>query len=304
MFWIADYGDGMSCHLYGVKEILVSKRTKFQEVQIVDSYKLGKCLIIDGIIQSAIIDEYIYHEALVHPAMIMHPNPRDVAIIGGGEGATLREVLKYREVVSATMVDIDSELVQLCKEYLPEWHMGTFDDPRVDLFYMDAREFMKTCEDRFDVIIIDLSDPFAGGPSCYLYTLQFYRILFDRMRPDGTIAVQATSADVDKIDIFASILKTMRAVFPSCLPYIAYIPSFDEMYGFVLGFKSPQSGKIDGEEIERRIEERLSSELKFYDSITHSFMFSIPKDIRMKLAQRGEMIEDESPTPWKKSMGG
>jgi spermidine synthase len=305
ILWIVERGNGMNYHIYGVKEVLVSKRTGFQEIQIVDSYSFGKCLILDGIIQSASVDEYIYHEALVHPAMIMHPNPRDVAIIGGGEGATLREVLKYTGVSSAIMVDIDDELVQLCKEYLPEWHRGALDDPRVKLFYMDARKFMEDCRDLFDVIIVDLSEPFREGPSCYLYTRQFYQLLFERMKPDGVISVQATSAEINRMEIFASIYKTMGKIFPYCAPYIAYIPSFSEMWGFVLGSKSVPSERIEGEEIERRIEERLSSnsELRFYDSITHSFMFSIPKDIRAQLKEKGTIIEDENPTPWDKKEG-
>ncbi|MEM2757695.1 MAG: spermidine synthase, partial [Sulfolobales archaeon] len=114
----------------GLKNVLVNTKTKYQSVQIVELEEFGKALILDGLIQSSQADEFVYHESLVHPALLTHPNPKKVLIIGGGEGAALREVLKHPTVTNAVMVDIDGELVELSKRYLEEMHNGSFNDPR------------------------------------------------------------------------------------------------------------------------------------------------------------------------------
>jgi Spermidine synthase len=123
---------------------------------------------------------------LVHPALVTHGNPRDVLIIGGGEGATLREVLRYRSVRSATMVDIDGEVVEVCEKYLPEMHQGSFRDPRTRLVIGDGREYLRRTDERFDAIIVDATDPIEGGPSRLLYTLEFYELARSRLREAGS----------------------------------------------------------------------------------------------------------------------
>ena len=123
----SDYFDQ---YTYRLKSVIYNGRTAFQNVLIADTYNYGRALMLDGAIQSSEDDETLYHEILVQPAMLRHPDPRDVLIIGGGEGATLREVLVHRSVKSATMVDLDREVVELCREHLPTWHRGAMDDPR------------------------------------------------------------------------------------------------------------------------------------------------------------------------------
>ncbi len=129
--------------------------SKYQTIDIVETRLHGKMLFLDGVAQSAERDEFIYHELLVHPAMFAHPNPEKVLVIGGAEGATLREVLKHQTVKRAVLVDIDGELVEICKQYLPGWHQGSFDDPRVEVVIGDGRDYVVKCNEKFDVIIID-----------------------------------------------------------------------------------------------------------------------------------------------------
>jgi spermidine synthase len=128
--WFIEYTSPDEGHIHGIKMIHYASQTKYQKMEIMDSGSYGRCLVLDGKMQSTVTDEFIYHEGLVHPAMLTHPNPKRVFIVGGGEGATLREVLRHKSVEYCMMVDIDQEVVEKSKELLPEWHQGAFDDPR------------------------------------------------------------------------------------------------------------------------------------------------------------------------------
>ena len=137
--WFTDRITEHERHDHGIKKWIVRKRTRIQNIEIAELFSFGRCLIIDDDIQSCETDEFIYHEALVHPAMILHGSPAKVLILGGGEGATLREVLKYKTVAKATMVDIDRTVIDLCKEYMPRLSAGAFDDRRTELIIEDAK---------------------------------------------------------------------------------------------------------------------------------------------------------------------
>src|SRR5207244_1465410 len=132
----------------------------------------------------------LYHEMLVQPAMLMHKEPKDVLIIGGGEGASLREVLVHGSVRSATMVDIDKECVDLCKKHLDSWHHGAFDDKRARMVFDDGRKFVENDTNQYDVVVIDVVDMLDNGPAQALYTKQFYSALKKKLRPDGIVVVQ------------------------------------------------------------------------------------------------------------------
>src|SRR3990167_5802194 len=124
--------------LHAVARTILSRRTRYQRLEILETLSYGMALALDGRIQSTVQDEFIYHEGLVHPALLTHPRPERVMVIGGGEGAPLRELLRYASVRRALMVDIDAEVVEACRHYLPELHRSSFDDPRVELRFEDA----------------------------------------------------------------------------------------------------------------------------------------------------------------------
>src|SRR5688572_22787871 len=131
--WFAEGFTPNEYHCHRVKRVLQSTRTPYQECVLADTYSYGRCLVLDGEMQSAQNDEFIYHEALTAPALSLHRRPQDVLILGGGEGATAREALRYRDVRRVVMADIDAEVLDFCRRYLGSWHQGAFDDPRVRL---------------------------------------------------------------------------------------------------------------------------------------------------------------------------
>ena len=261
----------------------------------------GKVLVIDGKTQSSMLDEHIYHEALVHPAMLLQGEPRRVLILGGGEGATLREVLRYKTVREAVMVDIDEVMVEVAKRYLGEWHQGAFNDPRAKLVISDAWDYVESAlngGERFDVVIADLVDPEPGGPATRLYTREFYEKVKGMLAEGGVFVTQATSISYT-IEVHASIRKTLESVFGEGMvaSYGVYIPSFDSYWGFAIASKGERPEMLlDRGFFEERYERLLGGvELRFldYDSLIHSF--TLPKPYREGIRASGRVSTLENP---------
>ena len=293
--WFHDYINPDLTMLHSVRGVIYSGRSKFQSIEIIDTGSFGICLILDGKIQSSERDEFIYHEALVHPAMLTHPKPERVFIAGGGEGATLREVLVHKTVKKVVMVDIDEEVVGVCRRFLPSFHQNSFNDPRAELHFADARKYLEGSDDKFDVIIIDLADPLAQGPARLLYTQEFYQVVKQKLEPGGIMSVQAEPAEWANLENFIAIAHTLESVFPLVRPYQAHIPSFSSLWGFISASRSLDPAKLPPEEIDTRIDARLSKELKSYDGLTHQAMFALPKHTRQQLATAEKVITDKEP---------
>jgi spermidine synthase len=289
--------------LYRIKDVVHTGRTAYQEVDILDTETFGRCLVLDGKTQSTEVDEHVYHEALVHPALLLHHGPKSVFIGGGGEGATLREVLGYRSVERVTMVDLDSEVVELCRRFLPQHHRGTFDDRRVDLRHGDARACLESSSDGYDVIILDLVDPLEGGTSYLLYTREFYEIARSKLNPGGVLVTQAGPAGLlNYTECFTAVAKTLSMVFPRTYPYAVYVPAFTTLWGMVLAFleDSPASPNVsladlDPPRIDGLISERLAGEPLYYDGITHRRMFALPKYVRKGIEEERRLVTDQEP---------
>ncbi|HEY5649657.1 MAG TPA: polyamine aminopropyltransferase [Nitrospiria bacterium] len=293
--WFLDFLTADECHMHGVKSILYAKQTKYQAMEIMDTGSNGLCLVLDGKMQSAEYDEFIYHEGLVHPIMLAHPAPKNVMVIGGGEGATLREVLRHPTVEKVLMADIDQEVVVGCKKYLPMWHQGAFDDPRVRLEFIDARKYLEETKDTYDIIIIDISEPMEEGPAYLLYTKEFYQIIWDRLTPDGLISLQAGTTAEKAIGCFASVYQTLKTVFPVVQPYQAIVPSFGLPWGLMLGSKKPDPKDLSAEDVDRMIPQRVKGELRYYNGEIHTGQFMLPKNVRLAAERETRIIEDNHP---------
>lgn len=284
--------------LFFIDKVIYEGRTKYQLVHIFANKVFGKMLFLDKKIQSAQVDEYIFHECLVHPAMILHPEPRKVLILGGGEGATLREVLKHPSVQKAIMVDIDRELVGLCRQYLPEWSKGAFDDERIRLYFQDARRFVERVRERFDVIISDLTEPLEGGPSVYLFTREFFSRIAALLTDDGVFVLQAGSADPFYHCFLASCARTLKEVFPIVRPYWTFIFSFSLPWGFVLAAKKYDPLTLTNGEISERFQRRTLRRLGYLHPQLYNSIFALPRYLAAGL-QKGNLLTDDKPFIWK-----
>ncbi len=280
--------------IHEIKRIVYSGRTRYQQVDVIETHDFGLCLILDGKMQSTMADEWIYHEALVHPAMITHPRPSKVAIIGGGEGATAREVLRHRCVERTVMVDLDEEVVKISLRYLNKMGGKALKDPRLTLIYGDGRKFIEGTNDVFDVIVVDVTDPLSGGPSYLLYTKEFYKEVYRKLSDEGVMVTQATSTFYS-LNCFAAIYRTIASIFPIARPYHAWVPSFNAMWGFVIGSKHHDPLKIGAKSIANRLKERDVRGLKFYSPKLHRSLFVLPKYLEKALKTEKRIISDDQP---------
>ncbi len=213
--WFFETTTPVEGHVHAIVRTLAQARTPYQQVEILETASYGKCLVLDGRIQSSERDEFIYHEALVHPGLLaVDGPPRSALVIGGGEGATLREFLRYPSLRRAVMVDIDAEVVALCRRYLPEMHQGAFDDPRTEVVHEDARAWLERATEPFDLIVSDLVEPLEEGPACRLYSREFYQLVHDRLTPGGVFTMQAGMTKVGDLGFFTAVHRTLREVFP------------------------------------------------------------------------------------------
>lgn len=295
---LVDWIDEGRFHVSFIKDVLHTQKTRFQLVEIAEVEGLGRCLLTDGSLQSASVDEYVYHEALVHPAMSTHSRPERVLILGGGEGATLREVMRYRSVRKVFMIDIDKQLVRSCSRYL-KWDNGTYSDERVTILNMDGSEFIEDCiarGERFDIIISDLSDPMTESISSQLYTREFYENCGMCLCDDGVFVTQAMSlVGLGKDNAHAVIRNTLGHVFQCTYSYIVFVPSYIIPWSFCIASNATGFSIREGRELSSVISKSVIGELYYYDEVTQRHMFSLPKNLRKSIESCGELSTRESP---------
>lgn len=278
-----------------MEKVLAAGRTRFQDYFIFQTGAFGKVLVLDKDVQSTERDEYIYHETLVHPAMLAHPNPRSVFIVGGGEGATLREVLRHPTVEKAVMCDIDDELVEMARRLLPEWHQGAFDDPRAQVVTEDARGWLENHPDTYDVIIVDLNDPVGqDNPARMLFTVEFYELLKHRLNPGGLMAMQAGMILLTHHKMHPVVHNTVKQVFKHTRSYRNYIPGFMLNFGFIVASDAVDITGLSEGILETRIVERGLA-LRHLDAAFTEAMFVLPKDLKEAIAAEKMVSRDSQP---------
>ncbi len=257
-----------------VRSILVLEASPYQEIAIAEFTEYGRGLVLDGLVQSTEADEHIYHESLVHPPMVAHPNPRKVLIIGGGEGATLREVLKHSTVERAVMVDIDERVVDLSKRYLETMHGGSMSDPRATVLIMDGLRYIAETRERFDVVILDLTDPYGPEISRTLYSEEFYRNVSSIIGEDGIMVTQAGSSFYYP-KTYDMVLENVRSVFPIVVEYNVWVPSFGYAVNFIAASRSLNPAKLTPDEVDARLSARGVT-TRFYGGRTHVALMNMP----------------------------
>ncbi len=282
--WINEYITPWDIYAHGVTKILDYKKTAYQEMYIVETGAYGKALVLDGKWQSCTGDEFIYHEALVHPAAIAYQKPQNVLVLGGGEGATIREVLRWKSIEKVMMVDIDGEVVDSCRKHLPEMHQNAFADPRVELVIADALQILAGTTTKWDIIISDLSDPIEEGPSFQLFTKEYFAKLQQVLKPDGYVVIQAGPVSPVDITLHARLVNTLKAVFPNVVSYTAYTPSYPAPWGFALASAKAIDTKPNPEAIDRLLLENVKIGLRLIDGRTLLGLLQTPKYIRDAIA--------------------
>lgn len=291
--WLSDEQEDQVSALR-VRKVLHAAKTAFAHVEIVDTDAYGRLLSLDGMIQSAASDEAQYHESLVAPAFVLAANPlRRVAILGGGEGATLREVLRFPEVERCVMIDIDPELVTLCRTHLPTWSDGAFDDPRAELRCEDALSFLTREAGRgeqYDLIICDLPEAEADTPLAQLYTSAFFELLSHCLSPQGIYAGHVGSFQMAPSVLGpTAIVPAAASCFANVRAYACFIPSFGAEWVFAIGSRDGALPQPTTDEIDARLAARRDAArpCRTYDGVTHQRLFSLSKEMRQALREKG-----------------
>jgi spermidine synthase len=272
--------------MYRVLQTVVSTTSKYQEILIAEVQGFGRALFLDGIPQSSALDHHIYHEALIHPALVAHKHPKRVFIAGGGEGAVLYEILKHNTVEQVIMVDIDDVVTDLARIHLQDWHRGTFDDKRVEVINGDALAYLAASQEAFDCIIMDLTDPFEDGISRSLFTTEFFNLVNSHLTEDGVLSMQSETSVYGDHKAYVTIGKTLQSCFPSVLSYQCFIPFYGLPWGFAVAGKQDLRPRFSPQTLTQTLVDRGCTDLKFYNAETHQHLFSLPKYLREELSNQ------------------
>lgn len=219
---------------YRIKDVLFEETSPYQHVMVLDSWDFGPMLVLDGVVQTTSRDGHVYNEMITHVPMSLHPDPKQVLIIGGGDCGAAREVAKYTEAEQIDLVEIDEAVVRACKRYLPEV-AGRDTDPRIRIHYTDGVQYVKEKQNHYDVIIVDSSDPV--GPAEQLFELAFYRQLYESLKDDGLMVCQSESPILYP-DVMARTYERIGKVFPYREIYTAVVPTYPGgLWSFTIGSK-------------------------------------------------------------------
>lgn len=262
--WVTEYQTpalGFSCK---VTETLKTEQTRFQHLAVVNTEQFGRMLLLDGMVMTTDVDEYVYHEMITMIALNSHPDPQNVLIIGGGDGGALREAVKHPRVKKATLVEIDERVILASREYFPGL-AGSFDDPKSMLVVDDGIEFIKQRENEFDVIIIDSTEPV--GPAVQLFSAEFYRQCFAALKNDGMLVAQSESPFFNA-DVIKMAYGGINQVFPITKLYLANIPTYPSgLWSFTIGSKQYDPARINT---------KYEASLKYYNEGVHQAAFKLP----------------------------
>ena len=245
----------------------------YQTVEVHDTVPFGKLFRLDGCFMTSEKDEFFYHENLVHPAAVTHPAPRRALIVGGGDGGSADELLKHPSLESVTLAEIDASVVAISRKHFHAVHRGALDDKRLALRICDGFEYIRSGTERFDLIVLDLTDP--GGPSEALYTPDFYRACAARLEPAGAMTLHIASP-VAHPDRIRSTLASLRQAFAIVTPYLTSIPLYGGLWMMACASASLDPRTLSADEVNRRIAARGLSDLRYYNGDMHCAALALP----------------------------
>jgi spermidine synthase len=263
-YFIEEYRQGFGLSMR-IEKILHMEESRYQHVAVFETLSYGRVLVLDGCVMTTDKDEFYYHEILVHPAMRVARDPRKVLIIGGGDGGTAREVLKYGSVERVDMVEIDEKVVEVSKKFFPALSCS-FNEPRLNLMIRDGVKYAAECRETYDVILVDSTDP--KGPAVALISEPFFRSCLRIMADDGAFAAQ-TESPFYHADSMRTIYRNLRREFPKVHPYFAPVPTYGGYWSYCLATKRRDPALPVGAP--------MVPGLRYYNDSVHESLFHIPE---------------------------
>ena len=264
-----------------MSKLLYSAQSEYQRIDIFDNPYLGRVFALDGITMTTDADEFMYHEMLAHVPMFLHPNPKRVLIIGGGDGGTSREVLKHESVEEVILCEIDPLVIEAARKYLKKTSVE-FDNPKLKIVNENGAEFVKKFKNYFDVIIIDSTDPTAGEGG-HLFTEEFYQNVYEALKDDGTFSAESEDPFYDKAWTVLS-YKRIKKVFPITRLYMGFVSVYPSgTWSYTYASKGIDPIKDFDPQKVRTFPKRDT--LEYYNEEIHVAAFSLPNFVKKLIGE-------------------
>lgn len=251
-----------------------------QRIEVWDTPQLGRLFTLDGRPMTSVGDEFIYHECMVHPAALAHPEPRSALVLGGGDGGAARQLLAHPSIERIVVAELDEAVVAMAREHLMDVHRGAFDDARVHVAIGDAARFVETSTERVDLVVFDLTPP--DSPAAQLYTPGFYARLKRVLAPRAMLSMHLGSAQFH-LDRATALVQGLRASFSYVDVMSAYVPLYGSLWLMALASDTLDAASLFKHDVAARLTARGIGSLRYYDAALHPALFALPRELRDKL---------------------
>jgi spermidine synthase len=269
--------NGQSVYGFRFEKRLLSMRTRHQRLELLESSQLGRTLLLDGRFMTSEADEFFYHEALVHPAALVHPSPERALILGGGDGGAVEELLNHGTIRRVTLVDLDADVIDIARRELATIHRGALDDPRVHILCEDGDRFVNATQETFDLVLLDLTDPeTVAGP---MYTRSFMARLKRILRPGGAVVLHLGAPFFEPEQV-RSLVRSLRRTFRIVSPYGLHIPLYGAYWGMAIASDDLDPLALSRFQLADRLERRAIADLRYYNAQVHEALFALPNFYR------------------------
>jgi len=250
-----------------ITDTVYSEKTEFQQLDIVTTKQFGRMLLLDGMVMTTDVDEFVYHEMITHVALNTHPCPKKVLVVGGGDGGAIREIVKHSAVEKAVLAEIDRSVIEASKKYFPQISSALTGNPRVDVQVIDGIKHIHDHKNEYDVIMVDSTDPV--GPAVGLFEKGFYQGIYDALKPDGIMVAQTESPWFTR-DLIKRVFKDLKSIFPITRLYTCSIPTYPSgLWSFTIASKKYDPLEVDPAKIKEL-------DTKYYNADVHFAAFKLP----------------------------
>lgn len=268
-----DWLNAHSGYGFTIKEKLAEIESDYQRVEVLDTHQFGRLFRLDGRLMTSEGDEFFYHECMTHPAALAHPHPESVLVIGGGDGGSSEELFKHPSIKRVVMAELDPVVIDISRRYLGSIHKGALDDPRLEIRIGDGYEYVKSTAEKFDMIVLDLTDP--DTPAFHLYTEEFFRMCQRCLKPGGLLTLHLGSP-VYQTDTVRKNAANLQKVFRHVAPLSLFIPLYGSQWCLAVASDTVDPRVMPLETIAQRLAERKIGDLRFYHPAMHAALFTLP----------------------------
>jgi len=279
-----DWLNAHSGYGFTVKEKLAEIESAYQRIEVFDTHQFGRVFRLDGRLMTSEGDEFFYHECMTHPAALAHPSPESVLVIGGGDGGSSEELFKHPSVRRIVMAELDPVVIEISRKYLGSIHRGALDDPRLEIRIGDGFEYVRSTSERFDMIVLDLTDP--DTPAFHLYSEEFFRMCQRVLKPGGMLTLHLGSP-VYQAETVRRNTANLRRVFKHVAPLSLFIPLYGSQWCLAIASDTIDPRATTVETIAQRMLERGLGDLRFYHPAMHAALLTLPKFVQELVGQGG-----------------